>query len=73
MQSTTGSLTIVNAHTAAPEAYWSGRKLPLLEIMCHSPKGDDATVKLKVDETVTGFDVEYAAMIAAGIKIKKGS
>lgn len=73
MQSTVGSLTFVNIHTPQPEAFWNGRKLPVIEVICHSSKGDDATVKLKVDETVTGFDVEYAAMIAAGIKIKKGS
>lgn len=72
MQTTSGSLTIVNAHTAFAKVYWGGQLLPALEVFCHSPVGDDSTVRVKVDGSVTGLDDIYAAMIAAGIKVKKG-
>lgn len=60
METTQGSLTIVNAHTSVPVVYWNGSEVsPVIAI-----KVVNGVVTLTVPE-----DPVLAEMIATGIKI----
>lgn len=62
MQTATGSLTILNAHTQEPQVFWNGQLIQNLGIQVSF----DNKVTLKVAE-----DPVLAEMAAAGITIKR--
>ena len=69
--STKGSFLVTGLHTEAPKYFWKGVELTEVRRMVAHADEDTHHVKLHVDHTTT-FDQQYAEMVAAGIKIKKG-
>lgn len=68
MQTITGSLTILNAHTPEPKVYWNGVVVPGITAMQISTDQGATRVVLSVVE-----DPVLAEMKAAGVVIKRGA
>lgn len=68
MQTSQGSLTIVNAHTETPNIFWNGIKIDgVIRLHVHNDE-EDHRVKLVVSGNQ---DLIYAEMAEVGIAIKK--
>jgi hypothetical protein len=68
MQTTTGSLTILNAHEATPSVFWNGVKVEGITAISVLNGGDMRRVVLTLPE-----DPILAEMQAAGITIKRSA
>jgi hypothetical protein len=69
MQTTTGSLTLLNAHTEAPQVFWNGIKVEGIKaISVTNFSGGVNRVTLTLPE-----DPILAEMQAAGITIKRSA
>jgi hypothetical protein len=68
MQATTGSLTLLNAHTAEPQVYWNGAKVEGIKAINVINSAGTSKVVLTLPE-----DPVLAEMQAAGIIIKRSA
>ncbi len=71
LTSVKGSFVITGLHTPTPTYLWRGVELAEVRRIVAHVDEDTVHVKLHVDNT-TNYDAQYAEMIAAGMKIKKG-
>lgn len=70
IQSATGSLVLVDIHSATPQVFWNGQKIESIVRVRVDWEADDQRVKL----TVTSMPPELlTALTAAGIVIKEGN
>lgn len=66
MNSAQGSLTLLNAHTGAPQVFWDGVRVEHVKrIYVHSDE-DESRVKIVVTED----SPLVASMVASGINVK---
>jgi hypothetical protein len=68
MQTVSGSLTLLNAHTDAPQVYWNGAKVEGITAIAIANSGGMHRVVLTLPE-----DPILAEMQAAGITIKRSA
>lgn len=69
LNSTQGSLTLVNLHTETPGIYWNGEPVPGVTDIQVDWDDMGQRVKLHVNGSA---DALYMEMVAAGITVKKG-
>lgn len=68
MIATQGSLTLVNAHTDAPQVFWNGKQVEGVQRVHVHNDEDEHRVKLVISG---GDDAVVAAMLADGIQVRR--
>jgi hypothetical protein len=70
LQAVTSKFTITGLDTITPRYFWNGSELTEIMLFRGDVDEDGSRIKLRVLNT-THFDVVYAEMEMAGIKVKK--